>query len=109
MALTIRLRQQGRKNLAIFRLVLTDVRSKRDGKYLEMLGWYHPAEKDPSKQGELHKEKIAHWLNVGAIPSENALRLMERYCPEVRESYLAKRKAKAEKKRDQAKKRRKKQ
>jgi small subunit ribosomal protein S16 len=106
MALTIRLRQQGRKNLAIFRLVLTDIRCKRDGKYLEMLGWYHPAAKDETKQGELFADKITHWLDLGAVPSENAMQLMNRFCPEVLKTYLAKKKAQAEKKRDKARARR---
>ncbi len=44
MALKIRLRQQGRNNRPFYRLVVTDVRSPRDGKYVEMLGWYNPFE-----------------------------------------------------------------
>ena len=46
MALKIRLRQQGRKNRPFYRLVLTDSRTPRDGKYVEALGWYNPIEKD---------------------------------------------------------------
>jgi small subunit ribosomal protein S16 len=45
MALKIRLRQQGRKNRQTYRLVVTDIRNPRDGKYLEMIGWYNPFNK----------------------------------------------------------------
>ena len=44
MALKIRLRQQGRNNRPFYRLVVTDARSPRDGKYVEALGWYNPFE-----------------------------------------------------------------
>lgn len=107
MSLKIRLKEQGRKNLAAFRLVLTDSRSKRDGKYLENLGWYNPTIKQEDKQLELHGDRIAYWLNLGAIPSEQALSLMERSCPEVFANYRAKLLAKATKKRAAARARRK--
>ncbi len=42
MVLKIRLRQQGRTNRQTYRLVVTDIRNPRDGKYLEMIGWYNP-------------------------------------------------------------------
>ena len=46
MALVIRLRQQGRNNRQTYRVVVVDSRYPRDGKYLEMLGWYNPCEKN---------------------------------------------------------------
>ena len=47
MALKIRLRAQGRNNRETYRLVVADGRSPRDGKYMEMLGWYNPFESVP--------------------------------------------------------------
>ena len=46
MALMIRLRQQGRTNRQTYRLVVTDKKNPRDGKYIEMLGWYNPHEEN---------------------------------------------------------------
>ena len=77
MALKIRLRQQGRRNRQVYRLVVTDVRCKRDGKYIEMLGWY-----DPNIAGEANgavkPERIRHWVAVGAQLTENAKSFIRR-------------------------------
>ena len=50
MALKIRLRQQGRAKRAFYRLVVTDSRAPRDGKYLEAVGWYNPVEVEQEQQ-----------------------------------------------------------
>lgn len=72
MALKIRLRQQGRRNRAFYRLVVTDSRSPRDGKYVETVGWYNPIESELDKVLNLNIERIQHWLDVGAQLSERA-------------------------------------
>lgn len=106
MALKIRLRQMGKKNFTVYRLVLMDARCKRDGKYLELLGWYNPFIAEDAKKAELKGDKINHWLGQGAVPSEKALELIRRFCPDVMSQYNAKLIAKATKKREEAKKRR---
>ena len=81
MALKIRLRQMGRANKRCFRLVLADSRSKRDGKYLEKLGAY-----DPHIDGEnvtMNHERLTHWLDHGAVLTENARSLVAKAAPEV--------------------------
>jgi len=81
MALVIRLRQQGRVNRQSYRLVVTDRRAPRDGKYVEKLGWY-----DPFKEGKnfvIDAERAAYWLEKGAQPSERAKALLARATPEV--------------------------
>jgi small subunit ribosomal protein S16 len=81
MALKIRLRLQGRKNRQTFRLVLTDIRNPRDGKYLETLGSY-----DPFKENNnftLDAERINYWLGKGAEISENAQKLIGKAAPEI--------------------------
>ncbi len=83
MALKIRLRQQGRTNRAFYRLVVTDSRSPRDGKYVEALGWYNPVEETDEKKMSLKIERIQHWLNVGAQLTENAESLMLKTAPQV--------------------------
>ena len=82
MAVVIRLRQQGKTNRRSFRLVATDVKGPRDGKYLEKLGWY-----DPHIAGDdsviLLPERIEYWLEKGAILSDKAKALVKRKAPEV--------------------------
>jgi small subunit ribosomal protein S16 len=57
MALKIRLRQQGRNNRPFYRLVVADVRSPRDGKYLEALGWYNPFEAEADRSFSANAER----------------------------------------------------
>ncbi len=81
MAVKIRLRQQGRKNHQTFRLVVVDVRWKRDGKYIEGLGWYDPnREKDNMK---VDAERTQFWLDKGAEISLDAKRLVSKASPEL--------------------------
>lgn len=90
MALKIRLRQQGRNNRPFYRLVLTDVRAPRDGKYIEALGWYNPFESELDKSIFLDAERIKYWLNVGAQFSERAESLVAKVAPTVVNSNIAK-------------------
>jgi len=83
MALKIRLRQQGRKNQQTYRLVLSDSRNPRDGKYIENLGWYNPQEEEAEKNLNIHTERVEHWLHQGAILSERAEVLVRRTAPQV--------------------------
>jgi small subunit ribosomal protein S16 len=81
MAVKIRLRQQGRKNRQTFRLVVTDIRNPRDGKYLETLGSYDPHSAKQSLQ--LNTERLNYWLSKGAELSPSAERLVNNVAPEV--------------------------
>ncbi len=86
--LKIRLRQQGRKNRQTYRLVVTDIRNPRDGKYLEMLGWYNPfsATQDCMVDGE----RINYWMGLGAELSESAETLIARAAPDLIKAIRAK-------------------
>ena len=81
MAVKIRLRQQGRKNRQTFRLVVTDIRNPRDGKYLEMLGSYNPHSAKGNLQ--LNTERLNYWLSKGAELSPSAEKLVKGVAPEV--------------------------
>lgn len=81
MGLKIRLRSQGRRNHIVYRLVLTDARNPRDGKYLELLGSYDPHVKE--NDVKLDAERTLHWLKQGAELTEKAERLVKRAAPEV--------------------------
>lgn len=60
--LVLKLRRVGKRHQPFYRLVVSEKRSKSDGKYLESLGWYNPH----NKEKELHAERVLHWLNCGA-------------------------------------------
>lgn len=83
MALKIRLRKQGRLNRPFYRLVVTDARTPRDGKYLEALGWYNPIEVEDQDKICVKPERIQHWLSVGAQMTESASHLIEKISPEI--------------------------
>lgn len=106
MALKIRLRQQGKKNYTVYRLVLADARCKRDGKYIETLGWYNPNIAEDDKKASLKGPEIMRWLDQGAVPTEKAIDLIRRFCPDIMAQYRAKLSAASVKKREEAKSRR---
>lgn len=83
MGLKIRLRKQGRTNRPFYRLVLAESNTKRDGKYVETLGWYNPIEKEDDKNFSINAERIQHWLDNGAELTEKAEALVKRGAPEI--------------------------
>jgi len=97
MALKIRLRQQGRRNRLVYRLVLSDARSPRDGKYLETLGWYNPHATEKEQVMNIDGARIQHWVDQGAELTEKAGALVKQSAPEVIEA-LRKRQEAAKKK-----------
>jgi small subunit ribosomal protein S16 len=83
MALKIRLRAQGRHNRETYRLVLADCRSPRDGKYIEMLGWYNPFESELDRHVSIKADRIQHWLDQGAQMTESAQTLIKKLAPTI--------------------------
>jgi small subunit ribosomal protein S16 len=83
MALKIRLRQMGRNNRTTYRLVVTDCRSPRDGKYVEMLGWYNPFESVAERTLLIKADRVQHWLALGAQMSEKAKALIAQTDPAI--------------------------
>ncbi len=86
MALTIRLRSQGATNRVMYRLVVTDTRSPRDGKYLEAIGWYNPFAEEDINRVNLKTDRVQHWINNGAILSECAESLVKQIAPSIIQS-----------------------
>lgn len=78
MATRIRLKRIGRKNRPFYRVVVMDSRQRRNGAAIEELGWYNPIAKDKENNFELNEERIFHWLQIGAQPSDIAHKLMKR-------------------------------
>lgn len=77
--LAIRLRRAGSKNRPFFRVVVTETRSARDGRFVEVLGHYNPRTK-PEKI-EVDRDRLAHWLKAGARPSDSVRTLVDRMPP----------------------------
>jgi small subunit ribosomal protein S16 len=68
MAVKIRMRRVGAKNAPVFRIVVADSRSPRDGKFIEQLGTYQPLKKGHNFTMDLERAK--YWLSKGAQPSD---------------------------------------
>jgi small subunit ribosomal protein S16 len=73
----IRLTRLGAKKKPFYRLVATDQRSPRDGRFIEQLGWFDPV-KTP-KQMKLDLDRIDYWMSVGAQPTDTALALINKF------------------------------
>ncbi len=77
MSVRIRLTRTGRKNLPAWRIAVFDSRTRRDGRYLENLGTYHPEEKKPESKIKMDLERYNHWVSKGALPTESLERLLK--------------------------------
>lgn len=77
MALKIRLARAGAKKRPHYRIVVTDVRNPRDGRFLEKVGTYNPLlPKDDAERIRLNEERIKFWLDRGALPSDRVGRFL---------------------------------
>ncbi len=92
----IRMRRTGCKNHAAYRIVAADERSPRDGKFLEILGWYDTQIKD--ENFKLDIERVDHWLSKGAKPSATVASLIRRAKNPALKPHHARKAVKAEKK-----------
>lgn len=68
MPVRIRMKRIGAKNSPVFRIVVADGRSPRDGKFIEEIGTYHPRQKGENVKLDLDRTK--YWIGQGAQPSE---------------------------------------
>jgi len=74
--LVIRLRRAGSKNRPFFRVVVTEGKTARDGRFVEVVGHYNPRTKPETLV--LDQERVAHWIKVGASPSDTVRTLIDR-------------------------------
>ena len=78
MSLAIRLARGGMKKKPYYRIVVTDSRNARDGKFIEKIGTYNPLlNKENPERVKLDGERAAHWLSVGAQPSDRVARFLD--------------------------------
>ncbi|HPC61701.1 MAG TPA: 30S ribosomal protein S16 [Verrucomicrobiota bacterium] len=76
MAVKIRLKRAGAKNAPVFRIVVADSRSPRDGRFIEELGTYQPLKKGDNVKMDLERAK--YWLSKGAQPSDTVASFIRR-------------------------------
>jgi small subunit ribosomal protein S16 len=72
----IRLRRVGRKKLPVYRIVIADAKSPRDGRFIELIGQYNPRLNEGGLK--VDAERANHWLDVGAQPTDTVRSLLRR-------------------------------
>ena len=72
----IRLRRIGRKKAPVYRLVVADSKSPRDGKFIEIIGQYAPRQTEGALN--VQADRALYWLSVGAQPSDTARSLLRK-------------------------------
>jgi small subunit ribosomal protein S16 len=79
MAVHIRMSRHGTKKLPFYRIVVTDHRSRRDGRFIESIGTFHPA--GDAAGLTLDKERLTYWQSKGAQASHTLVRLLKKQPP----------------------------
>jgi small subunit ribosomal protein S16 len=72
----IRLRRIGRKKAPVYRIIVADSKSPRDGKFIEVIGQYAPRQTEGGLN--VKEDRANYWLNVGAQPSDTVRSLLRR-------------------------------
>ena len=88
MAVKLRLRRMGKKKQPIYKMVATDSRSPRDGKFLEAVGFYNPLTNPHTL--DLKEDRIMYWLNVGAQPTHTVKSLLRQKGITLKKELLSK-------------------
>src|SRR4051794_9027250 len=76
MAVRIRLRRTGRKRAPMYRIIVADSRSPRDGKFIEIIGQYAPRQGNTALN--LRTDRVTYWLDNGALPTDTVRSLLRR-------------------------------
>jgi small subunit ribosomal protein S16 len=77
MATRIRLRRVGRKKLPLYRIVVADQESPRDGRFIEIIGTYNPKGTTAAEKIQVDADKARQWIAQGATPSETVQSLLK--------------------------------
>ena len=73
---TIRLSRGGAKKRPFYTVVVTDSRNRRDGRYIERIGFFNPIASGQDVRLSLNQERVAYWLSNGAQASERVISLI---------------------------------
>jgi len=76
LAVKLRLRRMGKKKQPVYKIVAADVRSPRDGKFIEAVGFYNPITHPATV--EIEEERVLYWLGVGAEPTTTVKNLLSK-------------------------------
>ena len=76
MALKIRLTRAGSKKRPYYHIVVADVRSPRDGRFIEQLGAWNPMLPKDGERVKINEERVRHWLSNGALPTDRVARFL---------------------------------
>lgn len=74
---TIRLSRGGAKKRPFYHVVVADSRSRRDGKYIERLGFFNPIARGQETRLRLDTDRVQYWLATGAQPSDRVVSLIK--------------------------------
>ena len=79
MSVSLRLSRGGSKKRPYYKIVASNSRAPRDGKYLEQVGTYNPLlAKDDANRVRLVEDRVRYWLGVGAQPTDRVARLLDK-------------------------------
>ena len=79
MSVSIRLSRGGSKKRPYYKIVVSNSRAPRDGKYLEQVGTYNPLlAKDDATRVRLIEDRVRYWLGVGAQPTDRVARMLDK-------------------------------
>ena len=100
----IRLARGGAKKRPFYHVVAADHRRARDGRYIERLGYFNPVARGQETELHLERERINHWLSVGAQPSARVASLLKQFdsAPSTEQQAAATKTAKAKSKAEPA-------
>lgn len=74
---TIRLSRGGAKKRPFYHIIVTDSRNRRDGRFIERLGFFNPVASGQEKSVELNKDRVDYWLSKGAQTSERVAKIIK--------------------------------
>ena len=77
MAIKLRLARYGSKKRPFYRIVAAEASARRDGRFLDQVGTYDPKLNPPGIA--LQRDRIKHWLDVGAIPTDSVATILRRF------------------------------
>ena len=74
---TIRLSRKGAKKRPFYHIVVTDSRNKRDGRYIERIGFFNPIASGKEEELRIDHDRVKYWLSQGAQASERVAKLVK--------------------------------
>ncbi len=74
---TIRLARAGAKKRPFYHIVVTDSRNKRDGRYVERIGFFNPIATEQEEALRIETDRVDYWISMGAKPSERVAKLIK--------------------------------